>query len=350
MSRITGLAILGALAALPVVLLALTLLMPGRAWAQPPTVGDATPARATPSADDADALDGTWNGSITLFGNELAITVRLAAGGDDGAPAATIDIPVQGVKDLDLIDVALDENDAGATTATFRIPGAPGEPTFDGVFDLANADGPTLAGDFTQAGRTFPFALVRDDGREAAARAERLADYDALIADARQRLATPGVAVALIDDGEIVHVTTDGHRDLANDLPITEDTIFAIGSVSKSFTAATVALLVDDGLIEWDEPIRTYLPRFRMHDDVATNHINAIDLLVHSSGLPRHDLAWYGSDATREALVDGVAHLEPVVDFRGGWNYQNLMYMTAGYLVGQQTESRWEDVVRTRLF
>jgi CubicO group peptidase (beta-lactamase class C family) len=160
----------------------------------------------------------------------------------------------------------------------------------------------------------------------------------------------PGMGVAVVKDGELVYSAGYGLRDREQGLPVTADTIFAIGSSSKAFAAASVALMVDDGKLEWDKPVRDYLPDFRLKDTFASERMSPRDLLCHRSGLPRHDLMWYNSTRTREEMFERLHHLEPSRDFRTHWQYQNLMYMTAGYLAGKVAGTSWEDLVRTRIF
>ncbi|ATL67816.1 serine hydrolase [Nocardia terpenica] len=166
----------------------------------------------------------------------------------------------------------------------------------------------------------------------------------------RQRFETPGMAVAVIRDRRTVLARGFGLRDVAARLPATERTLFAIGSTTKAFTATLIAALVGDGLLEWDRPVREYLPRFRLHDPVATELITVRDLLCHRSGLPRHDLVWYANpDMSRRELVERLRHLEPNRSFREVWQYNNLMFITAGYLAGELLGSSWEEGVRERL-
>jgi CubicO group peptidase (beta-lactamase class C family) len=139
-------------------------------------------------------------------------------------------------------------------------------------------------------------------------------------------------------------------RDVAAERPVTPDTLFAVGSTTKAFTATLVGMLVDEGKLDWDEPVQTYLPRFDMSDDFADARISARDLLTHRSGLPRHDLSWYGAGASREELIRRIAHLEPSHGFRDRFQYQNLMYMTAGYLAGRVEDLTWEELTRQRIF
>ncbi|MBK8021139.1 MAG: serine hydrolase [Chloroflexi bacterium] len=160
----------------------------------------------------------------------------------------------------------------------------------------------------------------------------------------------PGMGIAVVKDGEVLLAEGFGLRDLEQGLPVTADTMFAIGSSSKAFAAAAVAVMVDEGKLEWDKPVRDYLPNFKLKDDFASARMTPRDLLCHRSGLPRHDLMWYNSTSTREEMFGRLQHLEPSRDFRAVWQYQNLMYMTAGYLAGKVAGSTWEEVVRTRIF
>ena len=160
----------------------------------------------------------------------------------------------------------------------------------------------------------------------------------------------PGMAVAVIKDGKVILSEGFGLRDLKNNLKVTPQTVFAIGSSSKAFTATTMGILVDDGKVEWDKPVREYLPTFKLWDDFATEKMTPRDLLCHRSGLPRHEAMWYGSPFSRTEIFDRLRYLEPNQAFRAVWQYQNLMYMTAGYLVGVLSQSTWEDFTRKRIF
>ncbi len=179
---------------------------------------------------------------------------------------------------------------------------------------------------------------------------DKLQGFAEFIEEKRAAWHVPGIAVAIVKDDEVIFSQGFGQRNVEDDLPVTPETIFAIGSSSKAFTATSAAIAVEDGKLEWDKPVRDYLPHFKMKDDFASEHMTVRDLLCHRSGLPRHDLAWYNSPATREQLIERVRYLEPSRDFRTYLQYQNLMYMTAGYLTGFVEESTWEDVVRERIF
>jgi CubicO group peptidase (beta-lactamase class C family) len=160
----------------------------------------------------------------------------------------------------------------------------------------------------------------------------------------------PGMAVGVIHDGKVILKEGYGLRHVKKNLPVTPKTIFAIGSATKSFTCCTLGLLVDEGKLMWDTPVKDYLPDFKLNDPYITNHITPRDLVNHNSGLPRHDLAWYGSKRTRKELYDSLRYLKFTAGFRSKFQYQNLMYMTAGYLAGQLSGGAWEEVVKKRIF
>jgi CubicO group peptidase (beta-lactamase class C family) len=159
----------------------------------------------------------------------------------------------------------------------------------------------------------------------------------------------PGLALLVMQDDEMVLARGFGKRHLAQGLPMTARTLLPIGSCSKAFTAAAIAMLVEEGRLEWDKPVRDYLPGFRMQDQFASERMTARDLLAHRSGLPGHDLMWYKSRITRKELVERLRYLEPNTDFRTTYHYQNMMYAAAGYLIECVTGNTWEEFITRRL-
>jgi CubicO group peptidase (beta-lactamase class C family) len=160
----------------------------------------------------------------------------------------------------------------------------------------------------------------------------------------------PGAAVAVLKGDDVLMMHGLGYRDVERELPVTPDTRFAIASCTKAFTAMGVALLVDDGLLEWDTPVRDYLPEFRMYDNYATQNLTVRDLLCHRSGIPRHDYAWVGTDFTREEIVHNLRYLKPFTSFREKYYYQNIMYATVGYLCQVVSGQVWEDFIAEQIF
>jgi CubicO group peptidase (beta-lactamase class C family) len=173
---------------------------------------------------------------------------------------------------------------------------------------------------------------------------------DAFIAEQMKEWKTPGTAVAVVQDGKVILLKGYGFRDVEKQLPVTPQTLFAIGSITKSFTVTLLGMLADEGKFDWDKPVRDYLPRFQLHDAVASERATPRDLVAHRTGLPRHDALWYGSPLSRAELFERLRHLEPSKDFRQLYQYNNLMFMTAGILAQELAGRSWEELVRARIF
>lgn len=177
-----------------------------------------------------------------------------------------------------------------------------------------------------------------------------LQDLDAFVEQVMSEWHVPGLALGVIRDGKPILLKGYGFRDVERRLPVTPQTLMAIGSNSKSFTVVLMGMLVDSGKLAWDNPVRTYLPDFQLKDPFATQEMTPRDLVVHRSGLPRHDALWYGRNFGREELYRRLKFLEPSASFRSRWQYQNLMFLTAGYLVERITGRSWEDLIKERIF
>ena len=179
--------------------------------------------------------------------------------------------------------------------------------------------------------------------------ARNLDGFDAFMEKAMRDFKVPGAAVAVVKDGKIILAKGYGYRDVDHKLPVTGKTVFPIASMTKSFTVSSLGVLVDQGKLEWDKPVREFLPGFRMYDPVATDQMTPRDLVTHRSGLPRHDFVWYTSHFTYKELVDRLRYLEPNESLRAKFQYNNLMFVTAGYLAGRVAGMPWEDLVRQRI-
>jgi CubicO group peptidase (beta-lactamase class C family) len=165
-----------------------------------------------------------------------------------------------------------------------------------------------------------------------------------------QKWKVPGLAIAVVQNGHVIYSHGFGLRDVKASLQVTSKTIFAIGSISKSFTSLSMGILNDEGKLDWDKAVRQYLPEFQMYDPVASERMTPRDLITHRVGMAGHDLVWYTSDFSREDLVRRLRFLQTNHDFRSGYNYNNLLVMTAGYLVGKVSGQGWEDYVRKHIF
>ena len=177
-------------------------------------------------------------------------------------------------------------------------------------------------------------------------------DFDATVAHVMDVFDVPGVSVAIVKDGETVHVRGYGTRTLGRDAPVTERTRFGIASNSKAFTAAALGMLVEEGVLEWDAPVVRYLPGFALSDPYVTAELTVRDLLVHRSGLSlgAGDLLWWpASDLSRAETVERLRRLPLATSFRSGYAYDNVLYMVAGELVEAVSGQTWEAFVQTRI-
>lgn len=297
------------------------------------------------SAEDIHPLTGHWEGSIKLQAMELAVLIDLTQ--DTGGKwTGTIDIPAQAAKGL-----ALENIQAQNSKVSFEIQSVPGKPTFSG--DLT---GDKITGTFTQGGQKFPFELNRKAASTAKpqqpqkSEQEILEEIRALVKKEMSEWHVPGLALAIVKGGKVILSEGFGLRDVKNQKPVTTDTLFAIGSSTKAFTATSLGIQVDKGHLKWEEPVQQYLPDFKLDDEFASERMTAVDLLTHVSGLPRHDIMWYNNQFDREELFQRLQHLKPTEDFREVFQYQNLMFMTAGYLAGKVENKSWEDVVNDAIF
>ena len=177
-----------------------------------------------------------------------------------------------------------------------------------------------------------------------------LKGFPEYVEKAMKEFKVPGLAISIVKDGKVVFAQGFGFRDVKKGLKVTPQTLFAIGSSSKAFTATAMGILVDEGTLDWNKPVREYLPAFKLKDPFAAERMTPRDLVCHDSGLPRHDALWYGSSASREELFSRLQYLEPSKDFRTTFQYNNLMFMTAGYMVGQVAGTTWEKFVQERIF
>ncbi|MBI5272583.1 MAG: serine hydrolase [Chlamydiia bacterium] len=160
----------------------------------------------------------------------------------------------------------------------------------------------------------------------------------------------PGIAIGIVSEGQLIYAKGFGHRDIESKLPVTPNTVFAIGSCSKAFTSFLAGMFVDEGLFSWDARVIDLIPEFRLWDAHATMNVTMRDLLTHRTGLPRHDFMWYGlSSIERSDIVRRLRYLEPSSDIREHYQYNNLMYLAAGYAMERLASKSWETLATERI-
>ncbi len=194
-------------------------------------------------------------------------------------------------------------------------------------------------------GMAAPFPATRSHAQPAP-----LGGLDEYIAAAMEAWNVPGLAIAVVRDGRTVHERGYGVRSVATGEPVDQHTLFAVGSTSKAFTSTALGMLVDEGRLGWDDRVIDHIPWFEMHDAYATRELTVRDLLTHRSGLARGDAVWFMWPHDRAEIIRRVRHLPPTRSFRGAWQYQNLMFLTAGEVVRAASGRTWDDFVQQRIF
>lgn len=198
----------------------------------------------------------------------------------------------------------------------------------------------------------FGFAVA--SGIATAASSPSSAQLDPIVDAVMARYHLAGLAVGVIDHGEVIYTRTLGERVAGSGQPITNDTLFKIASNSKAMTSTLLARLVQEGKLRWDAPVRDYLPDFRMADPWVTEHMQVGDLLTHRSGLREGagDLMLWPepNDFTRQDIVHALAYLKPAYSFRAGYAYDNLLYVVAGEVAAAAGHDRYEALLRREVF
>jgi CubicO group peptidase (beta-lactamase class C family) len=182
-----------------------------------------------------------------------------------------------------------------------------------------------------------------------AAAAQPDADIDRVVRDALKAWGVPGVAVAVVRDDQVVYLKGHGLRQAGSDRPVTPDTVFPLASCTKGFTTAVLAMLVDDGRLRWDDPVRKHLPWFHLGDPLADREVTLRDLVTHRTGLRGHELLWYRSPWSQEEIVRRAGLLPLDKPFRTTMQYQSTMFTAAGLAAGAAAKTSWADLVRRRI-
>jgi len=177
-----------------------------------------------------------------------------------------------------------------------------------------------------------------------------LRGLDAYVERAIRDWEVPGLALAVVRGDSVVYARGYGVGEMGRPERVDEHTLFAVASTTKAMTAATLGMLVDEGRLEWDDPVARHLPAFQLHDPYVTRELTVRDLLTHRSGLPRGDLLWWASPHDRAEVLRRVRYLEPSSSFRSAYGYQNIMYLAAGEALGAVSGGSWDEFMERRLF
>ncbi|HYL85790.1 MAG TPA: serine hydrolase [Candidatus Angelobacter sp.] len=179
--------------------------------------------------------------------------------------------------------------------------------------------------------------------------AKKLQGFDAYMEQTLKDWNTPGVGVGIVVGDKLVFAKGYGYRDYEKKLPYTPKTLHQIASNSKLFTAVAAGMLVEEGKLTWDKPIRESVPTIQFYNDQLNSNVTLRDMLSHRTGVTRHDLIWFKSPFTRKELFEKLKYLEPQEPMRETFLYNNLMFSAVGQIIEIKSGKRWEDFVRERI-
>jgi len=179
---------------------------------------------------------------------------------------------------------------------------------------------------------------------------KKLEGFDAYMDQLLKDWNTPGIGVGIVINDKLVFAKGYGYRDYGRKLPFTPTTLCPIASNSKLFTAVAAGMLVEQGKLTWDKPVRDAVPTVQFYNDQLNNNVTLRDMLSHRTGVTRHDLIWFKSPFTRKELFEKLKYLEPQQPMRETFLYNNLMFSAVGYIIELKSSKTWEKYVRENIF
>ncbi len=179
---------------------------------------------------------------------------------------------------------------------------------------------------------------------------EKLNTFLEVAEDLFQKAELPGAGISIVYKGDVLYTGGFGYSNIESQAPITENSLFFIGSNTKAFTGFLAAKLIESGQLDWKTPIINYLPDFKMSEPYVARHVNLEDLFTHMTGLSRKDELWHGEPITREEVYQQVATLGFDHSFRGEWAYNNHAYVVIGKVLETIANSSWETLIEDSIF
>ena len=161
----------------------------------------------------------------------------------------------------------------------------------------------------------------------------------------------PSASIGIVKDGELIFTGNYGVLETGKKEQPNEHTLYAIASNSKAFTSAIIGMLVQEGKLKWDDKVKKFLPYFALYDPWVSDNVTIRDILSHRVGLGTFsgDNIWYKSTLSAEKIIKRIKHVPQAYDFRAGYGYSNLMYITAGEVIKTITGKSWGETVKERI-
>ncbi len=180
--------------------------------------------------------------------------------------------------------------------------------------------------------------------------ATKIKEFDDYVVKAKNEWSVPGLAVAVVKDGKVIFKKGYGVLKLGGKEAVDTQTIFSCASTTKAMVAVCLGILVDEGKLEWNEPVVKYLPGFKLYDTYVTRELKIRDLLTHNSGVGNADFLWGAMDISSEEILNKMELIKPSYSLRSSFIYQNIFYLAAGKVIEKITGQSWEDFITSRLF
>jgi CubicO group peptidase (beta-lactamase class C family) len=175
-------------------------------------------------------------------------------------------------------------------------------------------------------------------------------EFDSYVAKVMKEWEVPGLAIVVVKDGKVLLKKGYGVRELGKPEGVDTQTLFSCASTTKAMTALVLGMLVDEGKLNWDDPVNKYLPELRLYEPYVTRELRVRDLLLHNTGLSATDYFWGVADFTWQEMIQKLIYVKPTYSFRSGYEYQNTMYMIAGVVIERITNKSWNNVMTEKLF
>lgn len=192
-------------------------------------------------------------------------------------------------------------------------------------------------------------AFFRPTTQNVAADADSTSAIDAMVLDALKQWQVPGLAIAIVRNDEVIYLKGFGVKEAGKADPVTPDTLFPVASCTKGFTTTAMAMLVDEGKMAWNDPVRRHVPHFRLADPLADAQVTLRDLVCHRTGVGANDLLWYRASLSRAEVIRRIGLVKPRHSFRSAFEYQSTMFTTAGLAVESASGMPWEQFVQKRV-
>ncbi len=196
----------------------------------------------------------------------------------------------------------------------------------------------------------FSFGQEKDEVQATKPLKQKLEHFSNVIDTVLRKGNTPGAAIAIVYDNELVFKKTYGYRDLENKLPVTNTTLFDIASLTKAMTGTITSQLVTENKLHWNDKVTKHIPEFKLRDAYASQNATIKDLLIHRVGLEQHYYLQYGPKFSRNEVLNKIQYLNFKGSFRENFLYNNFMYTVAGIIQERVTQKSWEELIDQRIF